>query len=327
MTQSKRSIETKLEVLEGLGPQSDPDATKSRIKTAIGDRHYRVVAKAAALCSERLFYDLEADLLKAYHRFLQDPLKHDPNCIAKRSIVRALVNLECNNVAFFKAGIHYHQMEPVWGGSVDSAVDLRCSCAMGLVATGHHRALHELTDLLNDPEPNARLGAVRAIACGSPVQTELLLRFKVLTGDPDPEVVGECFTGLLNVEPDESPAFVAPYLADPDAAVREFAALALGESRLDSALGLLLKAWDEQLISTEFRRVLLRAIALHRSDAAFDWLFSIVENAQSPLANDTLETLAIYKHNSSLTNRIRAILAKRDDTTLDRQFAQLWEDA
>lgn len=325
MTQSKRSIEAKLDGLDRLGPGSDPETTKSRIKAATGDHHYRVVAKAAALCTERLFYDLAADLLKAYDTFLQDPLKRDPNCIAKRAIARALVNLECSDVAFFTKGVHYHQMEPVWGGSVDTAVDLRCSCAMGLVATGHHRALHELAHLLSDPEPNARLGAVRAIACGNPVQVELLLRFKVLTGDPDPAVIGECFTGLLNVEPDETPCLVARYLFDSDVAIRELAALALGESRLEAALGFLLKAWDEEIIVTGFRRVLLRAIALHRSDAAFDWLLSILEKAQSTLANDTLETLAIYKHNASLTNRIRTILAKRNDPAFERQFAQLWD--
>jgi HEAT repeat protein len=80
----------------------------------------------------------------------------------------------------------------VWGGLADAAIDVRCSCAMGLVATGYFRAVQELTALLNDPEWRARAGAARAISCGNPREAEALLRFKVLVGDPEPEAIGEC---------------------------------------------------------------------------------------------------------------------------------------
>jgi HEAT repeat protein len=114
---------------------------------------------------------------------------------------------------------------------------------MGLVASGYPRALVELTALLNDSDAAARMGAVRAIACGNPREAELLLRSKALAGDAEPQVLGECFTGLLGVEPDESLKFVAGYLTHADEAVRELAALALGESRLDAALAPLKEAW------------------------------------------------------------------------------------
>ncbi len=132
----------------------------------------------------------------------------------------------------------------MWGGTADTAVDVRASCAMGLVASGYSRALVELTALLNDSDAAGRVGAVRAIACGNPREAELLLRSKALAGDAEPQVLGECFTGLLAVEPEESVGFVAAYLAHADDAVRELAALALGESRLDAALAPLKEAWD-----------------------------------------------------------------------------------
>ncbi|MET0661309.1 MAG: hypothetical protein ABW110_24490 [Steroidobacteraceae bacterium] len=34
-------------------------------------------------------------------------------------------------------------------------------------------------------------GAVRALACAKPNEAEVLLRFKVLVGDAEPEVIGD----------------------------------------------------------------------------------------------------------------------------------------
>lgn len=290
-----------------------------QIKAALADPHFGVVAKAAAMCAERLSYDLEPDLVLAYQRFLDDPEKRDPNCIAKGAIARALVELQSSNVSFFIDGVHYRQMEPVWGGSVDTATDVRCSCAMGLVATNYPRALHELIVLLNDPESAPRMAAARAISCANPRQAELLLRLKVLMGDPEPEVVGECFTGLLEVEPDESLDFVAQYL-DADESTRELAAIALGASRLDDALNFLKAAWDDAIDAPQFKRGLVRAAALHRSDDAFEWLLTIIEHSDHSLASDALEALATYKGNTRLANRVRQVLEQRNDRRLIERF-------
>ena len=189
-------------------------------------------------------------MLDAYARFLDKPLKQDPSCFAKKAIARALGRARLQRHGVLIAAVcSYRQLEPVWGGTADTAVDVRASCAMGLVASGYSRALVELTALVNDADAAARVGAVRAIACGNPREAELLLRSKVLAGDAEPQVLGECFTGLLAVEPEESIGFVAGYLAHADEAVRELAALALGESRLDGALAPLQEAWDERACS------------------------------------------------------------------------------
>jgi hypothetical protein len=182
----------------------------------------------------------------------------------------------------------------------------------------------ELTALLNDPEPGARIGAVRAIACGNPREAELLLRAKVLAGDAEPQVLGECFTALLDVEPDESIGFVAAHLSHGDGAVRELAALALGESRLDAALAPLKEAWGGVLLADEFRRALLRAAAAQRSEAAFDWLLEIAAEARVTVALEVLEALAIYKHNPKLLQRLEGALGERGDPVLLERFAALW---
>jgi hypothetical protein len=192
---------------------------------------------------------------------------------------------------------------------------------MGLVASGYSRALIELTALLNDPEAAARSGAVRAIACGNPREAELLLRAKVLAGDSEPQVLGECFTGLLSVAPDESVAFVAAYLAHGDEQLGELAALALGESRVEAALLPLKEAWDGVLVGDAFRQALLRAAAAHRSEAAFDWLLEIVAEARVPVAEAVVEALAPYKHNVRLMQRLGSALGARGDAALLERLA------
>jgi HEAT repeat protein len=224
---------------------------------------------------------------------------------------------------FFRRGLAYRQLEPVWGGTADTAVDVRASCAMGLVASGYSRALVELTSLLNDPEPGARLGAVRAIACGNPREAELLLRSKALSGDAEPQVLGECLTGLLTVEPEESLEFVAAYLEHDDEAVRELAALALGESRLDAALAPLKAAWSGVLLGEEFRRALLRAVAAHRSEAAAAWLLDLVAEVRPPIAVEIVEALALYKNNAKLMQRLRATVTERADASLLERLGAL----
>jgi HEAT repeat protein len=295
------------------------------VKAALGDRHYRVVAKAAKLAADESLNELMPELMAAYRRFLDNPVKSDPNCVAKEAIVRALVQLECDDAEFFRRGIVYRQHEPVWGGTTDTAVEVRVGCAMGLVATGHPRAPVELAELLADPEARVRAGAARAIACGEAREAELLLRAKVLLGDADPGVIGECFAGLLAVAPDESPAFVARYLTDGAEVVRELAALALGGSRSPDALRHLRAAWDEELPSSAFRTVLIGAVAMHRSEAAVDWLLTVIESADVALAAETLGELAAHKRNPKLAQRLAEVVAKRDDVSLREAFARLWQ--
>jgi len=293
-------------------------------RKALTDRHYLLVARAAETGAERLLYELEPDLMRAFQRLLQNPAKKDPGCTAKGAIARTLVTLDSRDSGFYVAGMRYRQPEPVWGGTVDTAVDLRCTCAMGLVSTPYPRALIELVGLLHDPEPHARTGAVRAIACTEPLAGEAVLRSKALAGDPEPEVIGDCLAGLLQIEPDESPAFVAGFLDVSDFAIRELAALALGESRLDAALALLRERWDEQPLKRDADRILLRAAVLHRSDAAFDWLLAVVARGDAPSAELLIVELAVYRANHKLHARLATAINRRGDERLRSRFEQIW---
>ena len=73
------------------------------------------------------------ELVQAFQRLLEEPEKTDPGCLGKTAIVITLVNLEYEDVAFYRRAIRYVQAEPVWGGEQDSAAHLRAAAAAGLV--------------------------------------------------------------------------------------------------------------------------------------------------------------------------------------------------
>src|SRR5205823_1584216 len=139
----------------------------------------------------------------------------------------------------FLIGIHHVQMEPVWGASKDAAAELRGICALGLVRIAHRDSLLHVTDLLTDPEPQARIIAARALAYSGHDSAALPLRVKLRSGDREPEVTSECITALMKLAPQKSIELVAEFLEDPDEMIREAAALALGESRRREAFDIL----------------------------------------------------------------------------------------
>jgi len=293
------------------------------LAAALAHRHYRVVARAAELAGERLCYVLEPALIHAFRRLAGQDHRADPGCQAKGAIVRALVALDCLDAGVYRDGIALCQPEPVWGGTTDTATDVRASCAMGLAVSGDPRALVDLAGLLADPEHRARTGAARAIACTAPLAAEALLRFKVLTGDEDSEVTGECLRGLLEVAPDTAPAFVAERLDDPDPTIGELAALALGESRLDVAVELLRARWEETPFKRSRDRVLLRAAVLARTEPAFDWLLGLIVGSDQATAAFVVTELAVYRTNAALRARVQAAVAERGGD-LDACFDDAW---
>jgi len=319
---SRASVDEQLAALDALPPAAAE--RRELLEKALAARSFRVVAKAARIAEDSLAYDLVPQLLAAWPRFVDKPAKTDPSCIAKKALARALVALDCTDAEFFLRALRIRQPEPVWGGTVDTAVDVRCSCAMGLVASGYSRALVELTPLLNDEEAEARAGAVRAVACANPRDAELVLRMKVGAGDAAPGVLGECFTGLLAVAAEDSLALVATHLDSPEEPVRELAALALGESRVPAALPPLLAAWQQPLQSRGVRRALLRAAVAHRSEAALAWLLSLAAEARVETALEVVEALALYKHNATLAKRLADVLEERGEQSLTARYAELW---
>ncbi len=146
----------------------------------------------------------------------------------------------------------------------------------------------------------------------------------MLAGDAEPAIVGECFSALMSVEPEDSVAFVAKWITDVNDVLRELAALALGESRVPAALDILKSAWAEPVVADDLRFALVRAAAAHRSEAAFDWLLSIAADARPVVAARVIESLEPYQNNAQLTERLGAVLGARGDRQLLETFKKRW---
>jgi hypothetical protein len=61
------------------------------------------------------------------------------------------------------------------------------------------------------------------------------------------------------------------------------------------------------------RAVLIRAAALHRTDAAFAWLISIIEAGPKKQAEVAADALSVYERNVRLVERVKTALARRQE--------------
>lgn len=280
-----------------------------------------VVAAAAASAERFEVAALAPNLVEAFDRLMRDAAKLDQGCKALIAIVQALVALDDPAAKVFFAGIRHVQKEGSFGPPVDVGAPLRGLCARGLARMGHPDALLECVTLLADAEIPARMGAVQAIGDSGRPDGVLLLRLKSLLGDKEIEVTGECFVNLLSMDPAGSVGFVAKFLKSTQEGIAEQAALALGESHLAAAFVALREAW-ENTADREWRRTLLGAIALARSDESLEFLIERVRSESSAVAGDALRALALYAHDGNVTGRIETMVRERADSALDSVFAR-----
>lgn len=283
--------------------RSEPPSPAGRAEAAkyLNSKMNLVVAKAARIAGEWLAAELTPQLVEAFDRFMLKPETSDKRCAAKIEILKALCKLEYPSPSIFRRSLRHVQMEPTWGGSVDTAAAVRALGAMGLAQTDYPEALEEIVPLLLDAERDARIGALRAIAASGLPGGALLLRLKALSGD-EPEVLGECFAALLRAAPSQSLEFVAKFLDHREEAVAEAAALALGDSRLESAFAVLREAFERTRALP--RRTLLLAIALLRRENAIDYLLDLVQNGEGQTSADAVAALAMYEKDPNLQERL-----------------------
>jgi HEAT repeat protein len=305
------SLEDQLERLAELrGQPPSPDA-RGEISGFLNSKSSLLVAKATRIVGEWQAAELIPGLLTAFERFLVKPEVSDKGCAAKVELLKVLCKLEYSSPIIFLRGLRYIQMEAVWGRSIDTAAEVRGLCAIGLAQTGYPETLEEILPLLLDLERGARIGAVRAIAaCGLPGDA-LVLRLKALSGDPEPEVIGECLVGLLRVEPAKSLSFVAAFLDSEQEAVAEAAALALGDARLENAFPVLRAAF-ERPHTPALRRTLLLAMALLRREAAIDYLLEQVRTGARQTSADAEAALAMYDQDPALRERLERARISRE---------------
>jgi HEAT repeat protein len=302
----KRAFEEQIAALEAL--RHEPEQSRNDgLRKALKNRNNFIVGKAADLIRELSVSQLTPDLLAAYDRFFDDPVKIDPQCWAKNALSRALAGFEEQDEAVFLRGMRHIQMEPVWGGQSDTAGTLRATCALALVQCRdltEKTLLEHLVELLADSDKAVRVEVARAIEqIGSP-SASLLLRLRAVLGSDEPEVLGACYGGVLRIEGARAIPWAARFLAAADDNAAE-AALALAGTHSTEGFEALRESFAEAR-EPWWRSVLLSAIALTRQDVALELLLDLVRkdgldaepaieavlrSMPSPVVVERLETL------------------------------------
>ncbi|HEX4123862.1 MAG TPA: HEAT repeat domain-containing protein [Tepidisphaeraceae bacterium] len=322
---SSRKIEQSLAQLVELSA-SDAPGLIQRLPAFLGSATNLIVAKAAKLAgAPGVAPAVLAELVNAFHRFLAKAGGGDRGCAAKQAIATTLYESTCTSAdttGVFLAGVRWVQMEPAYGGSTDTAAELRGICAMGLVRVGYPRVMEILVDLLADPSEQTRIMAVRALAYANQDAGALLLRLKILTGDPDERVIAEAIAAVGQIGGIKALEFLRRLMQDgPGTAAFSAAAMAVGDLHHADALEALLTVWRESMLR-ETREALLLPIALCRLPAAIDFLLTVIAENPEPLARGSVEALAIFRHDPQLKSKIAAAVSTRNADAVTHQFAR-----
>lgn len=315
---SKRRFEDQLAALDALRQQPE-DLRIEPLRKALAHRNNFIVAKAADLVRELQIAQLMPELLNAFSRFFDNPVKTDPQCWAKNSLSRALVALEHQEPDVFLRGMRHIQMEPIWSGQSDTAGTLRATCALALVqcrSLTDADLLGHLIELAGDKDKAVRTEAMRAIEqVGSP-SAALLLRLRAVVGNDEAEVLGACYSGVLRLEGVTAIPWVARFLAGADDNAAE-AALAIAGTHSAEGFNALRERFAEAN-DPWWRSVLLSAIALTRQDAALEFLLDLVRT-ESPGAEAAIEAILGSMPSQDVTKQLEKLVT--GNPRLARVFA------
>jgi HEAT repeat protein len=314
-------VEQALDRLAAFKNESGGLSVIAELKTFLKNRSNLVVARAAKTVGRLRATELAPELVAAFHRLMENPSKLDKGCAATTEIVTALYELDYVEPEVYLLGIHHVQMEGSFGPPVDAAAKLRGMSALGLARTHHPAALDEIVSLLVDEWPEARIGAIRALAVNGGPAGALLLKLKILTGEKDADVLVECLSGLLSAAPERSLPFVGSFIDSEDTDLAEAALLALGSSRLPGALNLLTSKW-ERAAAGPVRKMVLMAIAMVRSDAAIEFLLEVLAESSSAIAKDVIAALALFRDNERVRGQVESLITRRNEKSVDEAFRQ-----
>ncbi len=296
--------------LDALTPE-DAAVVSKGLATKVG----LVVAGAAKLVVRHGLSQAAADLHAAFERLLEDPAKRDPQCRGKLAVVEALAELEADSEAIYRRGLTWVQLEPVWGGTVDTAAPLRGACAHALVNLRVWDLMARLTDLLADPERPARIAAIHALVASGRPEAIYVLRLQARLRDPELEITSACFEGVLALDEAEGVDFVVEHLKDPDPAIVDNALIALGHSRREDALPPLIQ-WLREVPAPGQAGVGFAAVVAHRSEAGMIFLLERLAQGALPEALQVLDALSPLAFDPRTVERVLQATADRTEPKL-----------
>lgn len=318
-----------LERIAALEHEDPTQETEAELTALLGHRSNHVVGAAATLAAEWEMVEAIPDLEKAFFRFMQNPIKTDPMCAAKRPVLESLTTLGAANSDLFLQAARHEQWEPMWGNPEDTAPAVRALGGRGLVSMHYPEAMLVLAELLLDREIETRRITVGTFVELGTNDAELLLRVGALL-DPLPgkeekappeSIVAECLSGLMRVSPDRSIEFVSGFLVR---SLEEMngAALAIGESRHSDALPILEQHWHT-LNDPRAQSALLLPIALTRNEAALKFLGGVLRDADTPVALAAVDALELFASDPEALDHIQECASGRDEESIVNAIGNL----
>jgi len=323
------ALQQRLDALEAAsaGPPAERDAALAHaltLKTSL------VVARAAELIAEHGVAGVEPALRAALADWLAAAADRDAGCRAKRAVLEALY--QCGDdhpdaVALYRAAVTHVQREAVWGGSEDTAAELRGLAGLALARVGEPDASAVLAELLADPEPSTRVLAADGLGSVGGPAAAAVLRYKLrrcldapargsataqrgqhLPPEPEqPNVVAGCVAALLRADADAGRRWAAAALRGGDDAVSDLVAVTLGESRSPAGFDVLRAWWDDggRRLTPARRRTLLTAVAVLRRDASLAWLLDRLADDNAETAAAAVAAVAIYRDDPAVVAEVR----------------------
>jgi hypothetical protein len=311
-----RRIEERLAALRALDPGQP--AALEELRDALRSGQGILVAAAARLVAEHSrtmrcgrLEALIAELAPAFEALREDATQRDPGCRGKIAIARALHELDHWDDRVLVAGLTIVQPEG-WGTQDDMAAELRGVCGLAHAHFGRADALDVLADLLADPERTARVAAAQGLGDAGHPDAAALLRYKIRTGDPEPEVLTACVESLLHLAPERAHDLLVGLLARHDDRA-EIAAIALGGARVAAAFEPLV-AWCDGCLAVQRHRIGYLALALLRHEPATAYLLGVIRDRPHD-ALAAAQALATFKDDAALGERIREAGKPRDEKT------------
>lgn len=325
-------FKAKLAAIGALANDFEPKTGLPTLRKALGDRSNFVVAKAANVAAQLGLDDLSTELIAAFERLWvddddldRDGTDIDAGCRGKAALVQALKDLEHRNADIFLRGLSCVQSEKGWNGAIDTAGTVRATCAQALVACdlAPTRILEALVDRFVDADKVVRSEVALAIANVGLPECVLLLRLKVLAGDIDAEVIGQCFLSLIDLAPDESVAFVARFLESKSEDIRFEAVSALAQARPREALAQIEGFWSGS-VPHELRLSTLASLVASPHRDAGEFLLAVVTNDRESLGAAALSALASSRFRNDLRDRVATIVETSRSELLQRTFERVF---
>jgi HEAT repeat protein len=315
MTRTPQQRAAELRDLDVAAP-----ATLDKLRAALQSASGFVIAAAAKIVEEHRLEPAASELAPAFDRLCVDGAKRDPSCRGKLAIARALHALDHWDDSVFVAGLSYVQKEG-WGAE-DTAAELRGVCGLAHAHFARADALDVLATLLADPQRTTRIAAAQAIGDAGRPDATALLRFKLLVGDEEPQVLSACIESLFTLARDDSYDFVVKLLSGHDDSA-EVAALALGSARFAEAFEDL-TMWCTGCKPEQRHRIGYLALALLRTDPATNYLLDAIRSHGSADAVAAAHALATFKDDATVTQQALAAAQQQKDPAARREITQLF---